>query len=179
MTYSQNKTTIFIIAVAALIFIIFFHQNPEKTIGTFNNNLWKITLYETLSENYDLSLNFNIKKSYVRSFVYGEKFFNYKAGQSSPGWDFAAYLRYQNDNNFYKILISAQRDEIALWKPSGGFLQIHSSEIVNGKNYSLKASIKNNTIKIYLNNNFEFSYTDNILPVTFAALSSWHNVIQT
>ena len=127
---------------------------------------WSTQIYEEIfCENCETDIAFNILKSDYGDDVSGEKILTHYTGLEVSGWDFAVLVRHKDDKNYYRLMISAKRDEIALWKPEGGFLAVEKFPFKNGKWYTAAIRTENDQLTVSINNEKILSYRDKIASV--------------
>jgi len=59
-------------------------------------------------------------------------------GENSPGWDVGVVLRFKDGLSFYRLLLSAHRNEIALWDSTGSFLYVGACPVKLDKAHDLR-----------------------------------------
>ena len=101
-------------------------------------------------------------------------------GENLPGWDFGVVLRYQDSLNFYRVMLSASRGQLALWDATGGFLQIVPCPLTLGKPHRLEITARAAHIQASVDDQLVMDYWDRALPVPRgqAGLSAWKSRVR-
>ncbi|HEY3417024.1 MAG TPA: hypothetical protein VGM23_09095, partial [Armatimonadota bacterium] len=89
---------------------------------------------------------------------------NYYWGENAPGWDFGVVLRYQDPLNFYRLVVSATRGEMALWDATGGYLQIVPCAVKVGEAHDLQINAFGPHFMVSLDGKTVMDYWDRTLP---------------
>lgn len=132
---------------------------------------WHDTISNNAYQNGTIEARFNILKSDHGIKEYGGGIFvNYTAGAQDFGWDYALIFRHQDNAHYYRLMASADRNELALWKPRGGFLAIQSIPISHFQQHILSLNMLDNAISVTFDGTPVFSYTDNVEPVLSGSL---------
>jgi len=85
-------------------------------------------------------------------------------GENSPGWDVGVVMRWEDPLHFYRVQLSAHRGELALWDSTGGFLQLVSCPIKEGKRHTLEITARGAHFRVELDGQRVMDYWDQTLP---------------
>ncbi|MHB9025179.1 MAG: LamG domain-containing protein [Armatimonadota bacterium] len=101
-------------------------------------------------------------------------------GENMPGWDFGVVLRYQDSLNFYRIMLSTSRGQLALWDANGGFLQIVPCPVALGKAHRLDITAHGAHFQAALDDQPVMDYWDRTLPVLRGqvGVSAWKSTVR-
>jgi len=83
----------------------------------------------------------------------GPNFRRYSCGERDGGYDAAVVLRYQSPNALYRFQLSTAYGELALWKPSGGFLQVKPFAFKPNETYELRVEASGQRLRASVNGN--------------------------
>jgi hypothetical protein len=99
-------------------------------------------------------------------------------GENLPGWDVGVVLGYQDPLNFYRVQLSVARGELALWDATGGFLQLISVDVKEGKPQDLKIRWSAGHVVVDVNGKKAMDYWDRTQPYTHGrvGLAVWGSV---
>lgn len=92
-------------------------------------------------------------------------FCNYHAGRENSGYDLAAILRYVDRDHFYRVQVSSRGQEVAIWKPSGGFVLVAPAAIAEQKLHRLAVEARGAWIEVLVDGHSVARYFDPIEPV--------------
>ena len=95
----------------------------------------------------------------------GQAFCRYTYGDCDGGYDAALVLRYQGAAAFYRVQLSTAYGEVALWKPSGGFLQVKSVALKANELYEFKAEAAGPHVRAWINGQAVLDYWDRVAPI--------------
>ncbi len=101
-------------------------------------------------------------------------------GENLSGWDFGVVLRYQDALNFYRVMVSADRGQLALWDANGGFLQIVPCPVRLGQAHRLEITARGAHLQAALDGQPVLDYWDRTLPNLRGqvGLSAWKSRVQ-
>ena len=77
-------------------------------------------------------------------------FCRYRAGREDSGYDLAVILRHADGGHFCRIQFSSRSQEVAIWKPSGGFVHVRPAKIAVGKAHRLAAQARGDLVEVFL-----------------------------
>ena len=99
--------------------------------------------------------------------------------ENAPGWDVGVVLRYRDPLNFYRVQLSAHRDELTLWDSTGEYLQRVPCEVELGKRYLLEVVARGPHIQASLDGKNVLDYWDRTLPHESgrAGLAVWQSTV--
>jgi hypothetical protein len=95
----------------------------------------------------------------------GPAFCRYASGDRDGGYDAAVILRYQGPTAYYRVQVSTAYGEVALWKPTGGFLQVRPFAFRANEPYEIKAEAAGSRIRVWVNGQAVVDYWDRVVPV--------------
>ncbi|HEY3416408.1 MAG TPA: hypothetical protein VGM23_05945, partial [Armatimonadota bacterium] len=129
-----------------------------------------------------ITLRFTVQQSSAapRSLPGGCSRWNFYWGENYPGWDAGVVLRYADPLNFYRVMISATRGEMALWDSTGGFLQIVPCPVKVGEAHTLSITADGPAFTAQLDGKTVMDYTDRTLPHQRGqvGLAVWKSAVQ-
>lgn len=106
-----------------------------------NADRWSTKLYpKDMSGSLRVGVDFTVQASsnQPRQLPGGCIRWGFHWGENLPGWDLAVVLGHKDPLDFCRVLVSASRNEMALWDAASGFLQILPCEVGVGKPHQME-----------------------------------------
>ncbi len=85
-------------------------------------------------------------------------------GENLPGWDVGVIVRWSDALNFYRVQLSADRGELALWDSTGAFLQLIPCKVEVGAPHNLTVKADGAHFTASLDGVAVMDYWDRSLP---------------
>ena len=98
------------------------------------------------------------------------QFYNYQAGRENSGYTFAVIARYVDTQSFYRIQISTQDQELAIWKPNGGFVYVAPVSVAVEESHLLAVEVRGAWIEVFLDGNSVARWFDGVSPIASGAM---------
>ena len=98
------------------------------------------------------------------------KFYDYQAGREISGFTFAVIARYVDTQRFYRIQISTQDQELAIWKPNSGFVHVAPVSVAAGESHFLAIEVRGAWIEVFLDGNSVTRWFDATNPIASGAM---------
>ena len=99
-----------------------------------------------------------------------DKFYDYQAGRENSGYTFAVIARYVDAQRFYRIQISTQDQELAIWKTDAGFVHVAPVSVAAGESHFLRIEVRGAWIEVYLDGNSVARWFDKVNPIVSGAM---------
>jgi len=117
-------------------------------------------------ENVSVRLTFRVQKSSgrPRSLAGGCVRWYYFWGENASGWDASVVVRYKDPLNYYRVAVSAHRQELGLWDSTGGLLQLIPCKVELGKTHVLDVTVRGAHFTAKLDETPVMDYWDRTLP---------------
>lgn len=96
-------------------------------------------------------------------------FCNYHAGREDSGYDLAVLVRYADRDHFYRVQLSTRGQELAIWKPGGGFVHVAPVAVAERKPHQLAVEVRGSWIEVFLDGKSAARYFDAVEPVLAGA----------
>jgi len=111
---------------------------------------------------------------------YGFQRWGYHWEENAPGWDVGVVLRWKDALNFYRVQLSVERQELALWDSTGAFLQLIPCEVKLKKTHTLQVTSYGAHFIATLDGKRVMDYWDRSLPHKSGqvGLSVWQSKVQ-
>ncbi len=182
MKLTDYKKKIFIIAIVFCVIVIglgvYYVGVTKRKIIPLG---WDTQINsENLYKDGIAEFNFNIFKSDFGTPVHKVKdFVRYNAGEEDSDWDFALIVRYKDNKNYYRLMMSAERDEIVLWKPEGGFLAVKNFSFDRNNWYTVSVALRDSLINVLIDGEEVISYEDKVAPIIegFIGMARYGNAV--
>jgi len=139
----------------------------DVVVGTGLTRFWGQTLMPgeaTSAERVTLAFTVEQSAGRDRQIAGGTARWGFHWGENLPGWDAGVVLRRTDALNFYRVQLSAQRGEIALWDSTGGFLQLIPCELQVGARHELEIVADGAHFVCTLDGERVMDYWDRTLP---------------
>lgn len=94
-----------------------------------------------------------------------DRFYGYQAGREISGYTFAAIARYVDSQRFYRIQISLQNQELAIWKPDAGYVHVAPISVTAGESHFLTVEVRGAWIEVFLDGNSVARWFDAVAPI--------------
>ena len=133
--------------------------------------------------NAKISVGFNIKASSKQPWRMANRPACVRWGhywyENAPGWDVGVVLRYKDPLNFYRVQLSAHRNDLTLWDSTGEYLQRVGCKIKLGKRHTLEVIARGAHIQAKLDGKDVLDYWDRTLPHENgqAGLAVWQSTV--
>jgi len=130
-----------------------------------------------------ISVGFNIKASSKQPWRMADRPACIRWGhywyENDPGWDVGVVFRYTDPLNFYRVQVSAHRNELTLWDSTGEYLQRVKCKVKLGNRHTLEVIVRGAHIRAKLDGTDVLDYWDRTLPHTGgqAGLAVWQSTV--
>ncbi|HPM79584.1 MAG TPA: hypothetical protein PLF81_02750 [Candidatus Anammoximicrobium sp.] len=95
----------------------------------------------------------------------GQAFCRYLAGRNDSGYDAGLVLHWTDRDHFYRVVLSSKYQEVALWKPRGGFLQVAPAAIPVGKPIALAITTQPGWVRVALDGQVVLEHATAVEPL--------------
>lgn len=92
-------------------------------------------------------------------------FCGYRVGREDSGYDVGTILRYIDREHFYRVQFSSRGQELAIWKPRGGFVCVVPAALAERKPHRLAVEARGPWIEVFLDGKSAARWFDALEPI--------------